>query len=134
MILWWQSIPAVARLRCVLITAWWLIVSYSWISRSVPLYGRSCGDAIPGEIGPGLVILAIEFVVLLAILRPWSYAKSFGRALVALGVFLLVGMFFTTTCADAFASLHSLWLLGIIAGCAAGAGLSAVASLKSSSR
>lgn len=36
-----------------------------------------------GALGDGLVLTLIELAILVAILRPWSYDRSWGRALVA---------------------------------------------------
>jgi hypothetical protein len=46
----------------------------------------SYGHTAPGELRVDLIVMALEIAVFAALLRPWSYARSWGRALVSLGV------------------------------------------------
>lgn len=65
-----------------------------------------------GALVRGLVLVAIELVVLLAILRPWSYHRSWGRALaaaIALAPWTLLSTVLTMH-AGGVISLHALWL------------------------
>ena len=44
------------------------------------------GHTYPGELARILTVAAGEIIVLLAILRPWTYRRSWGRALLAFAV------------------------------------------------
>jgi hypothetical protein len=67
-----------------------------------------------------------ELGVLVAILRPWSYQKSWGRALGALGACLPLTFFalLLTMHAGSVASVHALWMLtnlmGLVGACLVG--------------
>ncbi|MFO0634632.1 MAG: hypothetical protein U0168_17450 [Nannocystaceae bacterium] len=65
-----------------------------------------------GALLQGLVALAIEFAILYAMLRPWSYRRSWARPLVAsllLGPWTLLSTMMSMH-AGGVVVLHALWL------------------------
>ncbi|MBX7081214.1 MAG: hypothetical protein K1X88_18585 [Nannocystaceae bacterium] len=64
----------------------------------------------------GLLISFVELVAVLAILRPWSYQRSWGRALLALALllpWLLIWTVLTMHAGGVFV-LHWLWLGALV--------------------
>lgn len=73
---------------------------------------QAYGHNHEGALVQGLVFTAIELVVLLALLRPWSYDRAWGRALVTLlllAPWTLFAMMMTMH-AGGVLVLHFLWL------------------------
>jgi hypothetical protein len=69
-----------------------------------------------GALVDGLEITLVELAVLLAILRPWSYARSWGRALVALALLLpwtALSMLLMMH-QGGILVLHTLWLVVVV--------------------
>src|SRR6185503_9781909 len=82
--------PAIKAMRVALLPALWaaiaLMMARDWSKdpydprlEGTDRYGHN-GEGALGEI---LVLSLVELAVLLAILRPWSYDRSWGRSLVA---------------------------------------------------
>lgn len=70
-----------------------------------------------GTLAAGLVAVFVEFSLLVAIVRPWSYCRSWLRSVTAFGLFSVIGVL-----AMVFAmhmgvvvTLHALWTLAIAA-------------------
>ena len=62
-----------------------LLVLATGLSTPVPaIDAHRPGMAYPGEMPALALLLAIDAALLLAVVRPWSYRHSWGRALVAL--------------------------------------------------
>jgi hypothetical protein len=76
------------------------------------------GHNTPGALGWTLAIMTFELVVLLAMLQPSTYERSWGRALGAFAVFapasLLSALF--ATHAGGIMAIHLLWMLGVTFG------------------
>ncbi len=73
---------------------------------------RAYGHNHEGALVQGLVFSAIELLALLALLRPWSYDRAWGRALVTLlllAPWTLFSMMMTMHAGGVFV-LHFLWL------------------------
>lgn len=77
---------------------------------------RAASDAYghnsSGALWQGLAVTSAELLVLYAILRPWSYARSWGRAAVGVAVFLpwTMASLFATMHAGGIFALHFLWV------------------------
>lgn len=72
----------------------------------------------PGELGSNLRMGAIELLVLVGLLRPWSYRHAVGRAAVALLLWLpwaALGLFACMHCGS-LGSAHGLWRLIVLLG------------------
>ena len=69
-----------------------------------------------GALWQTLLLTVVELAVLYAILRPWSYRRSWGRAVAALALFLPMAAFSTlmTMHAGGIVSLHLLWLVAVL--------------------
>ncbi|GAC1351809.1 MAG: hypothetical protein NVSMB1_08440 [Polyangiales bacterium] len=69
-----------------------------------------------GDLVSGLSVTLLELAVALAILRPWSCHRSWGRSVVALVGFLPWSAFSLLLCMHAgkIYSLHFLWLAGVV--------------------
>jgi hypothetical protein len=101
----------------------WILVSLSLVAehyRDVLVYGASCGSdhrAASGNLAGGLVVIAIEFAIIVAIVRPWSYQRSWLRSLAVSVLFFLASGLLVTTCgpSDIFTEYHAMWLLGVTA-------------------
>lgn len=110
--------PSVAS-RALLV--WWLAIVLLMALNAAfapappsPRGGESYGYNHPGVFWTALLLSVAELLVLLAVLRPWSYRDSWGRSLVAL--ILLTPWtflnFVATMHAGGVLNLHVLWLLG----------------------
>jgi hypothetical protein len=69
----------------------------------------------PASIARAVLVMAIETGLLYAVLRPWSYRRSAGRAFAAFGLFVLwtlLSMFGVMHASNA-ALLHLLWLAAV---------------------
>jgi hypothetical protein len=73
-----------------------------------------------GALTDGVVFTVIELAVLLAILRPWSYDRSWGRSLVATMLLLPVTAFsmLMSMHAGGIIALHFTWLFLALVGVA----------------
>jgi hypothetical protein len=73
---------------------------------------------LPGEGATTVVVLTVEVLTLYALLRPVSYRRSWGRALIALGCFgaWTFIYFIAGRHAGPINANHLLWLVGIV-GC-----------------
>jgi len=71
------------------------------------------GQNTPGTLPIILTLMGVELVVLIAILRPQSYAESWRRMVLALLIFAPWTMlsFIATMHAGGIITLHTLWLL-----------------------
>lgn len=69
-----------------------------------------------GALLEGLIFTATELVIVTAILRPWSYDRSLGRALAALALLApWTGLSLVLTMhAGGIAALHFLWLAALV--------------------
>lgn len=79
---------------------------------------RRYGHNHEGALVDGLVITLIELAVLLAILRPWSYDRSWGRALVAVALlapWALVSMVLSMH-QGGVVVLHFAWIFAALVG------------------
>jgi hypothetical protein len=77
---------------------------------------RGYGQNWPGDLSNAMWLGAFEVLGLLVVLRPWSYRRSWGRALVALALFVpwtlvaaMLGMH-----AGSINGAHLLWRAGIV--------------------
>ena len=91
------------------------------------------GHNAEGSLVLGLTMVWIEVVVLLAVLRPWSYARSWGRALTATAMWLPWALYGTLLAmhAGGVIIVHTLWLwlaLLVLVGMAIGSGIAAARS------
>jgi hypothetical protein len=79
---------------------------------------RAYGHNQFGALANGIMLTVLELVVLLAILRPWSYDRSWGRSLVAALLLLPVTAFsmLMTMHAGGIITLHFLWTLAALIG------------------
>ena len=73
---------------------------------------RDYGHNHEGALVDGLVFTLVELAVLVAILRPWSYERSWGRALVALALLVpWAGISMISTMhAGGIVVLHFMWI------------------------
>lgn len=113
--------PVLARVRCLALLWLWIAPSLALLANHVDVAataGGACqagGTEGPGDLIGGLLTFAIEFAVVVAIVRPWSYVRSWVRSLcVCVPAFLASG-FFITSCMpdDAFTQVHALWMLAL---------------------
>jgi hypothetical protein len=69
----------------------------------------------PGDLNRNALLVVAEALVALAVIRPWSYARSWGRALAAVTLFapwvLLNFMFMVHS--GGIMVLHTLWLVAL---------------------
>ena len=121
---WLKRMPRLALLRCVAMLAAWLLVSLSLVAehyREVLTLGGSCAATATSvsspPLGRGLIVLAVEFAIIVAIVRPWSYRRSWLRSIGAAILLYLAAALFILTCSpdDAFTRHHAAWLLGGVA-------------------
>jgi hypothetical protein len=77
--------------------------------------GDSYGYNLPGELGRTVVVMVAELLVLIAVLRPWSYRHSWGRALLALLLLTPWALlnFVATMHSGRIAAVHVFWLAGV---------------------
>jgi hypothetical protein len=70
----------------------------------------------PGDVSHELTFGVAELVVLALILRPWSYRRSWGRALFALAIFIPWTLFFAIVGihAGSVNGAHLFWLVGVV--------------------
>jgi hypothetical protein len=71
-----------------------------------------------GALAMGITLLLIEAAALCAILRPWSYRRSWGRALSALALFSVWAAVWVvlTMHTGGVLMVHFLWLVAVLAG------------------
>ena len=108
------------------------ILPVAWVLGSaLVLYGSTLGDPYlasqgvdsaerhaPGLVAASEIFITVECVVVAAILRPKSYAKSWGRALVAaLLLSLLHWFFFMPLHQPPVFGVHAMWLFVMAATC-----------------
>jgi hypothetical protein len=76
----------------------------------------SYGHNHQGALWQTMLITLLELAVLYAILRPWSYRRSWGRAVAALALFLPVAAFsmLMTMHAGGILSIHFFWLVAVL--------------------
>jgi hypothetical protein len=91
-------------------------------------YGHN-GD---GSLATGIILLMIETAVLCAILRPWSYRRSWGRALSALVLssFWAVLWVPLTMHTGGVLMAHFLWLVAVLMGLVVAVLVSGVAAVR----
>jgi hypothetical protein len=88
----------------------------AWSRGELDPAGESPMANAPGDLAHFLLIGAVEFAVLTAILRPWSYHHAPGRALLALALWTpwaLFGLMVCMHCGPTGGAL-ALWRLGMI--------------------
>ena len=85
-----------------------------------------------GALLQGIGVTAVELAVLVAILRPWSYHRSWQRALGALGLFFpwLLFSAMLTMHAGGVMMFHLLWLLVVTAALVVGWFWSSIAAAR----
>jgi hypothetical protein len=76
------------------------------------------GHNTPGTLGWTLAVMAVELVVLLAILRPSTYERSWGRALGAFALYAPAALFSALFAmhAGGILAIHLLWMLVVTLG------------------
>lgn len=74
------------------------------------------GQNAEGELTRNLLMMAVETMVLLALLRPWSFWHSWTRALLALGLVTPYALLFfaVTMHSGPISTLHAFWLIGFV--------------------
>jgi hypothetical protein len=94
--------------------------------------GPMRGHTYPGELADVLGVTAVEFLAATVLLRPWSYRRSWGRALIAAAVFapwsfirMVMGMH-----AGPATHAHSLWMLLFCVGLVGAAVVSGIAAVR----
>lgn len=99
-------LPLLAVLTAGAMIRGWINDPYS------PTHDRDYGHNHEGALVQGLCMLAIEIAIAVAILRPWSYCRSWGRAL-SLSLLLVPWTMLATVAAMHAGSVfttHALWL------------------------
>jgi hypothetical protein len=110
-----------ARLRTLIVAASWpvLVALALWARARSPIdpSGSGRGQNWAGDLEQVAVVGAVEVIVLLAILRPWSYRRSWGRAFGAAVLYGLYGLlsFVAGMHSGSIVGMHELWLLAIAA-------------------
>src|SRR5688572_6692398 len=105
-------LPLLCLVVAGLMTRSWLNDPYDPTLEGTDRYGHNH----EGALVDGLGITLVELAVLLAILRPWSYERSWGRAMVAVALLLpwtALSMFLTMHQGGIFV-LHWLWLVVVV--------------------
>lgn len=79
---------------------------------------RDYGTNWPGDLVGMLELVGIELAVLYAVLRPWSYYRSWRRTAVAFGLFLPLTLlaFVASMHAGAIVFAHVVWLALVTVG------------------
>ena len=90
----------------------WIIDPYNSALAGAARYGHNHS----GALGEGLAACFIELVLLVALLRPWSFDRSWGRALGALALTLPWTVFsmVITMHAGGIVAIHFLWLCFVV--------------------
>jgi hypothetical protein len=78
---------------------------------------RQYGHNHEGALRDGLLLTFVELVVFLAILRPWTPARSLGRAAAALILFVpwSLGSLVLVMHAGGIMTMHAMWMLVLTA-------------------
>ena len=86
---------------------------YSPLREDTAAYGHNH----EGALWQGLLITAVELVIVGLILRPWSYQRAWWRALGALGLLVPWTLFSALMVmhAGGILAIHFLWVLGLTA-------------------
>ncbi len=81
-----------------------------------PRGSRAYGQNLPGELTRNLLMMAVETMVLLAILRPWSFRNSWGRASIAWVIVTPYALlyFAVTMHSGPISTAHAFWLIGFV--------------------
>lgn len=81
-----------------------------------PRGSRAYGQNLPGELTRNLLMMTGEAMVLLAILRPWSFRNSWGRALMAWVIVTPYALlyFAVTMHSGPISTAHAFWLIGFV--------------------
>jgi hypothetical protein len=77
---------------------------------------RAYGQNLPGELTRNLLMMAVEAMVLLSILRPWSFRNSWGRALIAWLIVTPYALLYVavTMHSGPITTAHAFWLIGFV--------------------
>ena len=87
----------------------YVVDPYNPSLRGSSAYGHNSRDALH----VGLVFLVVELLIVYAIIRPWSYQRSWRRALLALVIFVpwMILHAMASMHAGSVVALHVVWLL-----------------------
>lgn len=117
-------------------TAWMMTRSWANDPYDPALEGTArYGHNGEGALVVGLVITVIELAVLVAILRPWSYHRSWGRSLVAvalLGPWATISMTLSMH-QGGIVIIHSIWIFVALIGLVVAFLVSAISAYRASS-
>ena len=108
------ALPAFWLLTAVMMARDWWNDPYDPRLEGTDAYGHNSEDALAN----GLVLTFFELAILVAILRPWSYDRSWGRASIALALLLpwtLLWMLGAMHAGGVF-GLHWMWLALLVVG------------------
>lgn len=107
-----SSYDSLAIVRTVALMVAWLVVVAVMIR--VFMLASTEHDSLGVLIG-GLELVSVEFALLLEIVRPWSYRRSWARSASAFLMFMLIGSVGTLLAmhAGGILAVHALWALGI---------------------
>jgi hypothetical protein len=107
------------RFRFALIIAPWpILMGLAFRARMADAFDPSAsafGTNWPGDVAHVALFGAVEVAVLIAIMRPWSYRRSWGRAALAAILFAAYGLFtlLVGMHAGSILGIHALWLLAL---------------------
>ena len=130
------------RLATAPLLGWWIFIACSmWRSmRSDPGATGLAGDLPnlhnrPGDLSLYLGLTIAELLVLLLILRPATYRRSWGRALAASALLTPWTLLFLALLihSGGIMALHFLWLAGLLVGLLALTVVSSIAAVRSKS-
>jgi hypothetical protein len=81
-----------------------------------PWGSRAYGQNLPGELTRNLLMMAGEAIVLLKLLKPWSFRHSWARALLVLGLVTPYALLYlgATMHSGPISTVHALWLIGFV--------------------
>ena len=118
-----------------LLLAWWTVTLVRMRSSALHAGGSvatSGARGAAGDLRTYVIMTAVELGVVLLLLRPWSYRRSWGRAFVT-AVLLLPWSFvwlMLLAHSGGVKGLHFLWLFGLLVGCLALTAISAAFALR----
>lgn len=110
-------------IRIAALPVYWIVVvglmTGDWVGDPYPPerpYERAYGHNHDGALVDGIALASVELAVLLAILRPWSWDRSWGRTLVALALLLpwTSLLMMMSMHAGGVIVLHTLWLMTLV--------------------
>lgn len=122
-------LPAFWALTAVMMVRDWLDDPYDPQLEGTRRYGHNSEDALPN----GLVLTLVELAILVAILRPWSYDRSWGRALGAVALlapWTMLSMLMTMH-AGGIAFVHFAWTFVVLVGLVVALVVSAISQRRS---